>query len=123
MKFPEAGQLDLSIIPPKLNPFGSSDDLAEQFALFHFANPAVYRMIRFMALDLKRRGFKRGGMKSIFERLRWEYALHTSGDDYKLNNNFTSFYARLLEFREPQLKGFFRTRSQRVTFDPSAIDQ
>ena len=120
-KHPTAGQLDLSIVPPRLNAFASSSDLVEQFALFHCANPAVYRLIRSIAYDLKRRGFKRAGMKAIFEQLRWQFALHTSGDDYKLNNNFPAFYARLLEFREPQLKGFFRTRGQRVTFDPSKV--
>lgn len=36
--------------------------------------------------------------------------LQTSGDKYKLNNNYTRHYSRLLMSREPELEGFFEVR-------------
>ena len=46
-------------------------------------------------------------------------AIHTSSPAgaFKLNNNFTAHYARLLMAQEPDLEGFFETRE---SYDPSA---
>ena len=82
----------------------------DRFAIFHLSNPRVYKMILSIALDLKRRGHKKAGMKAIFERLRWLYALQTQGEAYKLNNNYTAHYARLIMESEPELAGFFEVR-------------
>jgi hypothetical protein len=84
---------------------------SERFRAFDKANPGVYRLIIKIALDLKAAGFKRAGMKLIFERIRWLYSIQTRGESYKLNNNDTAFYARkaMKEYRE--LDGFFETRN------------
>lgn len=88
--------------------------LEEQFWEFHAANPDVYRQLRDLALDMSRRGIRRYGMKGLFEVLRWHHALRTHDPDgFKLNNNYTSFYARLLMDREVALVGFFELRTQR----------
>lgn len=34
------------------------------------------------------------------------------GDEYKLNNDYRAFYARLLMANEPELAGFFETRGE-----------
>lgn len=81
----------------------------EQFAEFHANNPNVYRAIRTLALDMKQRGRDHYGIKSLFEIVRWSH-VRTTGDSFKLNNNYTSRYARLLMEREPELAGFFETR-------------
>jgi hypothetical protein len=39
--------------------------------------------------------------------------MKTVGDDFKLNNNYHSRYARLIMEREPGLDGFFETRGLR----------
>ena len=49
--------------------------------------------------------------------VRFHHALSTNDPDYKLNNNFTSLYSRLLMDNETELQGFFRTR-ERI---PSAL--
>lgn len=86
--------------------------IREAFEAFHKANPHVYRMLRDLALPHARRGQKIGiGM--LFEVLRWRYYLQTSGDDFKLNNNYRSHYARLLMENEPALRGAFETRELR----------
>ena len=80
------------------------------FEAFHLANPHVYKSVVAVSLDLKERGFRKGGMKMVFERLRWLYAIQTVGEDYKLNNNYTAYYARLVMETVPDLDGFFETR-------------
>lgn len=87
--------------------------IEEQFQAFHSANPQVYELLRSLALQMVRAGRERIGAKMLWERLRWEYALATTGDAYKLNNNLTSRYARLLMEREPVLAGAFETRELR----------
>lgn len=84
--------------------------IQERFEAFHRANPTVFQALRSLAQDMQRRGVSLYGMKGLFEVLRWEYALQTEGDEYKLNNVFTSRYARLLMQEVPALDGFFETR-------------
>jgi hypothetical protein len=96
--------------------------LQERFEEFHRLNPAVLDAITRIATQLKGRGFQRAGMKLIFERLRWLYALQTSGEEYKLNNNYTAFYARLVMHLHPTLEGFFKLRKQRIEYDPCSTD-
>jgi len=91
----------------------SASTLERQFIRFHELNPHVYEQIVQISLALRERGFKKAGMKMIFERLRWLWAMQTKGEDYKLNNNYTAFYARKVMEDHPQLQGFFRTRTQR----------
>lgn len=81
-----------------------------KFLNFHYANPHVYNRLRALALEMKRQGIDKYSMKGLFEVLRWEHALKTTGDVFKLNNNYTSLYARGLMQNEPQLEGFFALR-------------
>lgn len=85
--------------------------LEERFQAFHELNPHVYRHLRRLALDLARRD-RRMGIGGLFEVLRWQYAIVTTGDPFRLNNNYRAFYARLLMDSEPELEGFFDTRRQ-----------
>ena len=81
----------------------------QRFRDFHADNPGVYIALREMARALKAKGLRRYGIKGIFETLRYTMAAET-GRPFKLNNNLTAFYARLLVDRCPDLKGFFETR-------------
>ena len=90
------------------------EPIGDRFRRFHAQNPAVYREIVRAARFLKSRGFRHGGMKAIFERIRWHWAVSTRGDAYKLNNDYTAHYARLIMDREPDLAGFFRVRRLRT---------
>ena len=91
----------------------AGDTLAARWEQFHRNNPHVLRAIIAIALELKGKGFKRCGMKLIVERLRWLHALRTCGDDFKLNNSHSAFYAREAMRVEPRLAGFFQLREQR----------
>jgi hypothetical protein len=87
--------------------------LTEQFIRFHRANPWVYDALVTLARDLVHRGHRRVGIGMLFEVLRWQYQMRTVGDDFKLNNNFRSRYARLIMGSEPDLADVFETRELR----------
>ena len=81
------------------------------FVRFHSDNPRVYRRLVALARKAKRRGARRLGMKMLFELLRWDHLLKTSGEPFKLCNSYTSRYARLIMDQEPDLDGIFSTRA------------
>ena len=78
--------------------------------VFHRNNPQVALQLRRLALELVDAGHRHYSIKGLFEVLRFNAALKTDGKPYKLNNNLTPFYARLLMETEPRLEGFFHTR-------------
>lgn len=55
----------------------TSDDatIQEKFEAFHAANPHVFDAIVRAAFEAKNHGVQSYGMKGIFEKLRWDYAL------------------------------------------------
>lgn len=84
---------------------------AANFRKFHVENPHILKAIIKRALILKRRGHKRVGMKMIFEVLRFDYMIKSWTDEpFKLDNSYTSYYTRLVEFRCPELVGLFEKR-------------
>ena len=95
-----------------LLPFTEDDEIQRRFLQFHRDNPHVYEKLVELARAVQRAGFRNYGIEPLFARLRWHYDIDTrSTDGFKLNNNYTSRYARLLMEREPDLAGFFRTRT------------
>lgn len=83
-----------------------------EFEEFDRANPNIYHLFRRFAFEAQERGFKHFGAKAIMERVRWEVRMDTTGNsEFKINNNFTAFYARKLMRDYPSMAGFFRTRS------------
>ena len=83
-----------------------------EFVAFHKANPIIFDKIVNYTHQLKLAGRKHYGIAAIIERVRWDYAIDVRYDEkgFKINNNFRSRYARLIEQKFPELKGFFRTR-------------
>ena len=88
--------------------------LEEQFAAFHAANPHGYRALRRKALDLVRRGRRRIAIKMLIEVLRYEHDMTTvdAHSEFKINNSYAPFFARLLMDNEPELDGAFEIRTQ-----------
>lgn len=89
--------------------------IQERFERFHAAHPDIYALFRRFAFELKAAGRQHYGAKSLFERIRWHYATSSSyGPDFKLNNVFSSRYARLLISDHPEFDGFFAVRRLRA---------
>lgn len=94
--------------------------LDAEFHRFHAENPHVYSALERLAFKLKNRGVQRWGVKALWEVLRYELALNTNEPvgTFRLNNNFTAYYARLLMERNPEdLAGFFETRERHRPLD------
>lgn len=89
-------------------------DIKEAFEIFHRDNPQVYELFRrftFQAIDAGRKDF---GAKAVVERIRWSSMVETTGDIYKINNNFVSFYARMFMENHPEHQGLFETRRSKA---------
>lgn len=94
--------------------FTEKDEIQIAFEKFHADNPNVYTMLVKLARQVKESGRKRYGIEMLFARLRWHYDFEVkSEEEFKLNNNFTSRYARLLMEQENDLEGVFSVRELR----------
>jgi len=112
----EAKQLYLSgLVDDMVRPddTGEDDSINGRFQSFHAANPKVAYMLTQMALQLQHNGVKRWGIKALYEALRYQVLIATGKDGFRLNNDYTSRYARLIMDTEPALTGFFSTRMLR----------
>tara|TARA_R110002020_G_scaffold145908_4_gene320212 strand:- start:7636 stop:7962 length:327 start_codon:yes stop_codon:yes gene_type:complete len=90
-------------------------DAPQTFEEYHRTHPQVYRGLRDLALEVRRAGRQRIGMKLLIERLRWDHMLTgCEEDEWKVNNNHASRYARLLMESEPELAGLFELRELRT---------
>lgn len=90
------------------------DELQAAFEAYDAKHPDIWRMFCIFTLDRIQRGFRHYGAKSILERVRWESEASRirSEAEFKVNNNYASFYARRFHERYPKWDGFFRLREQ-----------
>lgn len=93
------------IVTPEQRPEQTRGDA---FVSFHRANPHVLRAILVLARHVPHGG--RWSTKGAFEVLRFS-GLRTSGDPFKLNNNMTASYARLVAAVAPDLAPMFELRA------------
>lgn len=103
----------LTLAPLQRSSYAGCTNIREKWEVFHENNPHVYDLLREMAINLKKQGFKRCGIGLLWERLRWLSYIETYGEDeYRLRDSHRAFYARLLMEQEPELEGFFMLRYQ-----------
>ena len=81
-----------------------------QFLSFHAKNPQVYAKLVSLCREAKVKGKKKIGIKMLWEVMRWMLWLGTTDEEFKLNNNYTSRYARLLMRQEKDLADIFEIR-------------
>ncbi len=93
--------------------------IEEQFAAFHRANPEVFVEMLRLARGRLARNEGRIGCKALWEELRASLeVINDSGSGggingpYKLNNNHTALYARMLIDAEPALRGVIELRKR-----------
>jgi hydrogenase maturation factor len=91
----------------------SFNKIERAFIEFDTQNPEVYKQLVRLARQWKAAGKAKLGIKTLFEKLRWEWHVAglTESDGYKLNNNFTALYARKIMKNEADLDGLFEIRS------------
>lgn len=83
------------------------------FWLFHQGNPDVLDALVNLARQAKHAGAAQYGIGALFEVLRWSRLMaKRPGEEFRLNNNYRAYYARLIMSLYPYLSGFFETRVQ-----------
>lgn len=88
----------------------------ERFERFNSNHPEVYGQLKTLCRRWRRGSERPWSIKGAFEVLRWERqiaGLPAEDEDWKLNNNYHSRYARLLMEQESDLDGIFELRELR----------
>jgi len=80
-----------------------------RFCEYHKANPEVWRQFERFTLDAcsRRRAI---GAKAIMERVRWETEIER-GEEFKVCNSYTAYYARVFAAKYPQHAELFEFRT------------
>lgn len=79
------------------------------FLQAHRECPDVWKYFEKFALDAIASGREHYGAKGIMERVRWHTEIE-HGIDFKCNNNFTAYYARIFAAKYPVHADFFEFR-------------
>lgn len=89
----------------------SQSRLEVAFQKYDKENPEIYEMFQrftYQAIQSRRSHI---GAKLIMERIRWQTTVVANGrKTFKINNNYSAYYARKFEFDHPQHEGLFEKR-------------
>ena len=90
------------------------EEKREQVVAFHKQHPEVWNLFVQFTFQMINRGFKNySAQHGVFARIRWEIDAGGDGSgEFKINNNYSAFYARAFMKKFPEHEGFFRTRKQ-----------
>lgn len=80
------------------------------FDQYHRENPEIFKQFVKIARKTKQMGFKRYSARALFQVMRWHRGGRIKDDGFKVNNNYTPYYVRLIEEKYPEFKGFFEKR-------------
>jgi hypothetical protein len=88
-------------------------DLEKKFYIFHRDNPRVYELFKKFTKQVIDRGYLRHSARDIIHRIRWETTIVTSDEEFKINDHYSPYYARMWMNDHPQYPDFFATRTVR----------
>ena len=96
------------------------DQMKAKFSEFHNEHPEVYGWLTQFTFDLIKRGYQNYSIDGVLMRVRWEKDINYNTDTgFKINNNYSAFYARMFMKEFPDHEGFFRTRRQISLMTPA----
>ena len=84
--------------------------LERAFNEFDAENPGVYELFKRFTFQIINAGHKHYSSDAVLHRIRWHTSIETRRDEFKINNNFSAYYARKFHNDFPEYDGFFRTR-------------
>ena len=96
------------LIMSQLNLFALSEGQIK-FEKYHRENPEIWEAFKELTFQLIKAGRKHYSADGILHAIRFNTALR-GGLDYKINNNFSSYYSRLFTGNFPEHKDFFEQR-------------
>lgn len=104
-------------------PTWADDSIGHRWIAFHAAHPEVGEALLRLAREWRRaRPDSECSLKMLWERLRWETAIGDPDANYRLNNIYTSLYARWLMETYPDLAGLFTLRARQTDGPPDKPD-
>lgn len=83
--------------------------LLKRFKIHHDTNPEIWMEFKRMAFQMISVRNKYSHV-SMIEVIRWNRNLVSSGEPFKVNNDYKALYARLMIYHFPQFEGFFELR-------------
>lgn len=96
--------------------------LLQRFAAYHAENPDVYAEFKTFAARIKATGRKKYSGWVIIQAIRWSRDVQTTGDVFKVNNDFIALYGRLLMVHDPAYRTFLELRQMKRERKLSAED-
>lgn len=90
------------------------------FLAYHRDNPEVWLYFKRYAFKLIEAGHTKFSQRMIWESMRMDAMLNTTGYQYKLNNNYTKFYAEIFMQKHPQYGDVFDLRGESALLARSA---
>jgi hypothetical protein len=88
--------------------------MRKPFKEYDQENPHIWELFKKNTLSAIYNGFKRFGSKAIFEVIRYNEAVKTGSDGFKVNNSYTPDYVDKFEEQYPHFRGFFKKRKRKV---------
>ena len=98
------------------NPITHTNDrsIDERFAQFHEKHPEVFVLFRQFAVQRLSEGFTHYSADALLHRVRWETDANAEREGgFKINDHYSSRYARLLSEQDPRFADFFEFRKLR----------
>lgn len=81
------------------------------FTTFHQQNPRVWDLFKSFTKQAIASGRPHYSADAVLHRIRWHTTVETKGSDFKINDHFSSLYARLFHMAHPEHGKFFETRA------------
>jgi len=87
--------------------------LLNRFNEFNRNNPKIYELFQRFTLEAINKGHTKLSAWLIANRIRWETMIVTTGEDYKISNDFIALYSRKFMKDYPQYDGFFNIKEMK----------
>ena len=91
------------------------------FRQYHRENPLVWDCFNRYALELVLSGKRKFSQRMIWETMRMDSMLSTKGEYYKLNNDYTKYYAEMWMLKNPTYGQVFEMRGESAIGKRAAV--
>jgi hypothetical protein len=85
----------------------ATDDIKQKWWDWHKKNPHIWLEFQEQTHELIKSGVKKSSAWLVINKMRWDHAIKTSGDDFKISNDFIAYYARMFRAKNPDHQEFF----------------
>ena len=86
------------------------DEKKKRWWAWHKKNIRVWNQFQRFAMEAVDNGRTKISHHIVIDRIRWETAIVSTGEDVKISHDYAAFYARLWKVTYPQYADLFRTK-------------